>query len=72
MRQSITFGRIAGIPIGASWTWLPVFVLIVWSTLAVKQHVWWDVAAGLLLAVAAAVPSLHWRGSAHRGDIMTS
>src|SRR5204863_7701689 len=31
MRQSITFGRIAGIPIGASWTWLPVFVLIVWS-----------------------------------------
>ena len=48
------------------------FVLIVWSTLAVKQHVWWDVAAGLLLAVAVAVPSLHWRGGARRGDIMTS
>ena len=31
MRQSITFGRIAGIPIGASWTWLPVFVLVVWT-----------------------------------------
>ncbi len=31
MRQSINFGRIAGIPIGASWTWLPVFVLIVWT-----------------------------------------
>jgi Zn-dependent protease/CBS domain-containing protein len=31
MRQSISFGRIAGIPIGASWTWLPVFGLIVWS-----------------------------------------
>ncbi len=31
MRQSISFGRIAGIPIGASWTWLPVFALIVWS-----------------------------------------
>jgi Zn-dependent protease/CBS domain-containing protein len=30
MRQSISFGRIAGIPVGASWTWLPVFVLIVW------------------------------------------
>jgi Zn-dependent protease/CBS domain-containing protein len=30
MRQSISFGRIAGIPIGASWTWLPVVVLLVW------------------------------------------
>jgi Zn-dependent protease/CBS domain-containing protein len=31
MRQSISFGRIAGIPIGASWTWLPVFLLIIWT-----------------------------------------
>ena len=46
------------------------FALIVWSTLAVKQHVWWDVAAGLLLALAVAVPSLHGRGAAGRGDIM--
>jgi len=45
---------------GASGLW---FVLIVWSTLAVKQHVWWDVVAGLLLALAVALPSLH-RGSA--------
>ncbi len=29
MRQVIPFGRIAGIPIGASWTWLPVVVLVV-------------------------------------------
>ena len=46
------------------------FALIVWSTLAVKQHVWWDVAAGLLLALAVALPSLRWRGAARRGDIM--
>jgi len=30
MRRSISFGRIAGIPVGASWTWLPVVALIVW------------------------------------------
>jgi Zn-dependent protease len=29
MRQVIPFGRVAGIPIGASWTWLPVVVLVV-------------------------------------------
>jgi Zn-dependent protease len=29
MRQVIPFGRIAGIPIGASWTWLPVVVLVI-------------------------------------------
>jgi len=34
------------------------FVLIVWSTLAIKQHVWWDVAAGLALALVLAWPSL--------------
>jgi membrane-associated phospholipid phosphatase len=34
------------------------FVLIVWSTMAVKQHVWWDVVAGLALALAFAVASL--------------
>jgi membrane-associated phospholipid phosphatase len=48
------------------------FALIVWSTLAVKQHVWWDVAAGLLLALAVALPSLRWRGAAPRGDIMAA
>jgi membrane-associated phospholipid phosphatase len=36
-------------------TWL---VLIVYSTLAIKQHVVWDVLAGLLLAVAFALPAL--------------
>jgi Zn-dependent protease len=29
MRQVIPFGKIAGIPIGASWTWLPVVVLVI-------------------------------------------
>ena len=46
------------------------FALIVWSTLAVKQHVWWDVAAGLTLALALALPSLRGRDSARRNDIM--
>jgi hypothetical protein len=54
---------------GASACW---FALIVWSTLAVKQHVWWDVAAGLLLALTVAPPSLRWRGAAPRGDIMAA
>lgn len=29
MRQVIPFGKIAGIPIGASWTWLPVVALVI-------------------------------------------
>lgn len=52
---------------GASASW---YVLIVWSTLAVKQHVWWDVAAGLLLGLAVAVPALRLVGARRRGDIM--
>ena len=52
---------------GASALW---FALIVWSTLAVKQHVWWDVAAGLLLALAVALPALHGGGARRRGDII--
>jgi hypothetical protein len=44
------------------------FVLIVWSTLAVKQHVWWDVVAGLVLALTFAAASLQRRG-AHPGAI---
>jgi len=52
--------------VGRSW-----FVLIVWSTLAVKQHVWWDVVAGLLLAMAVAIPSLRAGSARRRGDIMT-
>jgi hypothetical protein len=48
------------------------FVLIVWSTLATKQHVWWDVAAGLALALLFAPASLP-RGTEAFGDaaIMT-
>ena len=47
------------------------FALIVWSTLAIKQHVWWDVVAGLLLALAIAMPSLR-RTSPRRGDDIMS
>ncbi len=35
-------------------------LLIVYSTLAIKQHVAWDAVAGVLLALAVAVPSLRW------------
>jgi len=45
--------------------------LIVWSTLAIKQHVWWDVVAGLLLALAVALPSLRWVRPPRGGDIMS-
>ena len=53
---------------GANACW---FMLIVWSTLAVKQHVWWDVLAGAALALAFALPSLQWRGATHGDDIIT-
>jgi Zn-dependent protease len=34
LRRGISFGRIAGIPIHASWTWLPIVALIVWTLAA--------------------------------------
>lgn len=37
------------------------FAAIVWSTLAVKQHVVLDALAGALLGIVFAVPSLRWR-----------
>jgi len=46
------------------------FVLIVWSTVATRQHVWWDVVAGLALALAIAPMSLRSVGLPRRGDIM--
>jgi hypothetical protein len=39
------------------------FAAIAWSTLAVKQHVVLDVAAGALLGAAFALPSLRWSPS---------
>ncbi len=45
--------------INAGW-----FVLIAWSTLAIKQHVVLDVVAGALLGVVFVLPSLHWRPAA--------
>lgn len=42
--------------VNAAW-----FVLIAWSTMAIRQHVALDVLAGLLLGLAFALPSLHWR-----------
>jgi hypothetical protein len=40
------------------------YLLIVWSTLATRQHVWWDVVAGLALALLFTPPSLRWVGVA--------
>ncbi len=34
MARSVTLGRIAGVEIGANWTWFLVFALVAW-TLAV-------------------------------------
>ncbi|MBU1360540.1 MAG: phosphatase PAP2 family protein [Gammaproteobacteria bacterium] len=55
------------------------FAAIAWSTLAVKQHVALDAAAGALLGLAFALPSLHWRPGArpklrlrHDADIIPS
>ena len=45
--------------------------LIVWSTLAIKQHVWWDVLAGLMLALVIGLPSLRGWDSRRRDDKMT-
>jgi PAP2 superfamily protein len=46
------------------------FALIVWSTLAIRQHVWWDVVAGVMLALVFAWPSLRW--APRGGDIMAA
>jgi membrane-associated phospholipid phosphatase len=46
------------------------YALIVWSTLAIKQHVWWDVVAGLALALAVTPASLRFNGITRRGDII--
>lgn len=48
------------------------FTLIVWSTLATRQHVWWDVVAGLALALALAPLSLRWVELPRWGDIVAS
>jgi hypothetical protein len=57
--------------INAAW-----FVAIVYSTLAIKQHVALDAAAGALLGVAFALPSLRWRPvaprRAQRADVPTA
>jgi membrane-associated phospholipid phosphatase len=57
---------------GAKPLWLLLnaawLVLIVYSTLAIKQHVVWDVLAGLLLAVGFALPALRLNPPAVRVD----
>jgi len=46
------------VPVGANLAWCG---LIAWSTLAVRQHVVLDVAAGAALGLAFALASLRWR-----------
>lgn len=64
--------RQARAPLGLRGLNLGWFALIAWSTLAVKQHVVLDVAAGAALGLAFAWPSLHWRPGAvgPRADII--
>jgi len=52
---------------GANALW---YALIVWSTLATRQHVWWDVLAGLALALLFTPPSLRWIGLPRGDDMM--
>lgn len=65
--------REAGARTWARWINALWFGLIVWSTLAIKQHVWWDAVAGVALALLFAPASLPRRpvlGSG--GDIMAA
>jgi Zn-dependent protease/predicted transcriptional regulator len=58
MTSSFTLGRIAGIEIGINWSWLVVFVLIVWSLAAAvfpSQNDGLSDATYLAMAVAAAL-----------------
>src|SRR6185295_3372560 len=58
--------RDLGVPNASRWLNAAWYLLIVWSTLATKQHVWWDVVAGLILAIVVGWLSLRgW--SAARG-----
>ena len=53
--------RQARTPVVFRWLNAFWFLAIAWSTLAIKQHVVLDAAAGALLGVAFALPSLRWR-----------
>ena len=46
------------------------YALIVWSTIATRQHVWWDVLAGVALALLFTPASLRWVGAPRRDDMM--
>ena len=46
------------------------YALIVWSTLATRQHVWWDVLAGLALALLFTPASRRWIEVPRAGDII--
>ena len=58
--------RQAGAPLGMRLINRIWFVAIALSTLMVKQHVVLDVAAGALLGIAFALPSLRWRPAPRR------
>jgi hypothetical protein len=46
------------------------YALIVWSTLATRQHVWWDVLGGLALALLFTPASRRWIEMPWGGDII--
>ncbi|MCW5657517.1 MAG: phosphatase PAP2 family protein [Burkholderiaceae bacterium] len=52
---------------GANALW---YALIVWSTLATRQHVWWDVIAGVALALLFTPPSGRWIDVPRADDMM--
>ncbi|MBC8057982.1 MAG: phosphatase PAP2 family protein [Rhizobiales bacterium] len=58
--------RSTGVPLGLRAVNLVWFLAIVWSTLAIKQHVVLDVIAGALLGLVFALLSLRWHRYAAR------
>jgi len=58
------------LPPAMRWLNAAWFVSIAWSTLATRQHVWWDVLAGAALALVVTPLALRFDGGVRRSDIM--
>ncbi len=59
MDSTFRIGRIGGIPVGVSWTWIPVFALFVWSlTVSIFPSTNPGLASGAYLAMAVAAALL--------------
>jgi Zn-dependent protease len=56
MHSAVPIGRIAGIRIAVDWSWMPLFLFVVWSLgVVVFTPLWWGPATTWTLAVVAAL-----------------